>query len=145
MVIAEIVRFAGLGFIDIGEVIKIHTQFDQLVSVHPGLALGIEVAKDAPVFADGVVDSPHETSDISIGRLILGGPAIIRTILLVPAAMNFFSANFTYSFFGNHILVIYTPLVSVFTGQNVTVFHQIFIRSSDFLYQGLSACSPKAE
>jgi hypothetical protein len=84
--------------------------------VDPGLAFSIEVAKDAPVFADGIVDPSHETGDIRIRKLVLCGPTVIRTILLIPASMNFFPANFAKTFFGNHNPVIYSPLVSVSTG-----------------------------
>lgn len=86
LVVAEIIGFAALGGVDIGEVIKIKAFPFQLGAVHFGFSSRIAGGQDAPVFAQGMVDIAHEVIQAAVLAVVEAGAAFVGAEFLVGPA-----------------------------------------------------------
>mgnify|MGYP006297633985 CR=1 FL=1 len=75
--VTEIVRVAGLGTVNIGEIPEIESSIDQFSFGDLDFSVGIQFGQYSPVFPQDTIDATDVVDRILIGPVIEFGPALV--------------------------------------------------------------------
>lgn len=84
--IAIIINNSVFGPVGAGMVPEIESPILKPVFRYPDFSAGIEVAEDASVFAENVVDRPHIPVTVGVEAVVVHAPALVGTEFFVSAA-----------------------------------------------------------
>jgi len=92
LLIAEAISFASFGLIDIREIAKLESLFEELIPMHLHLPVGVKLCQDPSVFAEDIIDISHEVIGVAIQSVVVRTAALVRTEAFVRSAIKFFFA-----------------------------------------------------
>ena len=101
LVVAEVVRFTGLGGVAVGVIVEVEAGIAQAILVYIGLAMRIERQQDIAVALESGVYLAHHIGGGAVAGIVVGAAAFVRTKFFVRSPENGLTALQTYSFAHN--------------------------------------------